>query len=43
MAERSYPAPEVMGGGQEEYPVSKIRSSGCVLLEQLLRETPSPR
>ena len=34
-AERSYSTFKVRRGGHEEIPSSKVRSSGCALLEQV--------
>ena len=34
-AKRSYPKSKVRGGGREELPMSKVRSRGYALLEQL--------
>ena len=41
--ERSYSTFKVRRGGCEEIPSSKVRSSGCALLEQPWRDTPRPR
>ena len=41
--ERSYSTFKVRSGSPEEIPSSKVRSSGCTLLEQLWRDTPCPR
>ena len=43
-AERSYSTFKIRRGGREEIPAaSKVRSSGCTLLEQPLRYIPRPR
>ena len=42
-AERSYSTFEVRRGGGRRYPSSKVRSSGCALLEQPSRDTTCPR
>ena len=42
-AKRSYLTFKVRRGGHEEIPSSKVRSSGCALLEQLRRDTPRLR
>ena len=43
-AERSYSTFKIRRGGREEIPAaSKVRSSGCTLLEQPWRDTPHPR
>ena len=34
-AESSYPKFKIRRGGLRSYPLSKVRSSGCALLEQL--------
>ena len=41
--ERSYSMFKVRSGGSEEYTSSKLRNSGCALLEQPWRYTPRPR
>ena len=34
VAKRSYPMPEVSAAAERSKPTSKVRSSGCTLLEQ---------
>ena len=41
--QRSHPMLKVRKGSRRRYPLSKVRSRGCALLEQPSRDTPCPK